>query len=279
MTQFDREYRKVLEKIMKEGVEELNERTGHKTKSLPGVSFVIDQGFPLLTLRKVSVRFFVAEQIWFLMGSRKPSEFLNRYVKAWDSFSNIDGVVTTAYGYRWRHHFGRDQIEGLIKLLEKQPSSRHGVVITWDPSDDGLDASLGGRYKKNVPCPFCFVVNIIGGKLNIHNIIRSNDWILGGVMDVAGFALLQNILAARLGVEVGTYCHTVSNAHVYDIHYEAAAEILKRKGDHEEIKLSPKRNWYERAKKGDDSLVSEIMEQFESQYKPLESIGKLGMVL
>ncbi len=279
MTEFDRCYQDILRKIMEEGVEELNERTGHKTKALPGVSFTVSKGFPLLTLRKVPVRFFVAEQIWFLMGSRRPSEFLNDYVKAWDDFMNIDGVVTTAYGYRWAHHFGRDQIAGLVKLLKKQPSSRHGVVITWDPADDGLDASLGGRYKKNVPCPFCFVVNIIGGKLNLHNIIRSNDWILGGVMDTAGFALLQNILAACLGVGVGTYCHTVSNAHVYDIHYDVAWKLLERKNDHKEIKLKPKKNWFVRAKEGDHSLVEEIMGQFEKQYEPMKSVGKLGMVL
>jgi len=153
------------------------------------------------------------------------------------------------------------------------------VVITWDPADDGLDASLGGRYKKNIPCPFCFVVNIIGGKLNLHNIIRSNNWMLGGVMDTAGFALLQNILAACLGVEVGTYCHTISNAHVYDIHYDAAWKLLKRKNNHEEIKLKPKKNWFIRAREGDHSLVEEIMGQFEKQYKPMESVGRLGMVL
>jgi len=264
---------------MEDGIEELNERTGHKTKALPGVGFSVSEGFPLLTLRKIPVRIFVAEQIWFLSGSRRPVEFLNKYTKIWDDFSNIDGVVSTAYGYRWKYHFGRDQISGLVKLLERQPSSRHGVVITWDSADDGLESSLGNRYKKNVPCPFCFVVNIIGGKLNLHNIVRSNDMILGCPMDVAGFALLQHILAARLGVKVGTYCHSISNAHVYDIHYEVARELIKRDNDHEEIKVKPEKNWLERAEKRDESLADEIINQINDQYSPLEHIKGLKIVL
>lgn len=279
MTEFDLKYQQALKEIMEKGTEEINERTGHKTKALPGVTFSITAGFPVLTLRRIPVRIFVAEQIWFLMGSRRPSEFLNNFTKIWDDFTNVDGAVSTAYGYRWRHHFGRDQIAGLVGLLEKQPSSRHGVVITWDPADDGLMSSLGGRYKKNVPCPFCFVVNIIGGKLNMHNIVRSNDMILGCPHDVGGFALLQCILAARLGVEVGTYTHTISNAHVYDIHYEVARELIGRKNDHQEIKLTPKKEWLKRAEEAEVALAEEIVEQIKSQYRPMSPINGLQIVL
>ncbi|MFA6518360.1 MAG: thymidylate synthase [Candidatus Shapirobacteria bacterium] len=279
MTEFDKQYQEVLREIMERGIEEINERTGHKTKIITGVNLVINKGFPLLTLRKIPTRIFTAEQIWFQMGSRRPAEFLNKYTKIWDDFTNIDGVVSAAYGYRWRHHFGRDQMEGLVELLEKQPSSRHGVVMTWDAGDDGLNSSLGKRNKKNVPCPFCFVVNIVGGKLNLHNIVRSNDMVLGAPMDAAGFGLLQNILAARLGVEVGTYIHTISHAHVYDIHYEVAKELMGRKNDHPEIKLEPKKNWYDRSKVGDETLVDEILGQFEKQYNPGEPIKGIQIVL
>lgn len=276
MTEFDECYKLLLKDILENGVEELNERTGHRTKSLPGLHFAFSRGFPLLTLRSIPVRAFVAEQIWFLMGSRKPAEFLSRHAKIWNEFINIGGVVSTAYGYRWRCHFGRDQIASLINLLEKEPSSRQGVVITWDPSDDGLNPD---RTKKNVPCPFSFVVNIIGGKLHLHNLVRSNDMILGFPYDVAGFALLQRILAARLGVRVGTYSHSISNAHIYDVHYDAAIELLTRMGQANTIDLTAHEDWFARAESGDESLVDEIVDLLHKQYTPNPAIRGLPIVV
>jgi len=279
MTQLDEQYQKVLKKILFEGFEELNERTGHKVKILPGITFEITKGFPLLTLRKIPIRVFVAEQVWCLLGSRKPSELLERFTKIWDDFTNLNGVVTVAYGYRWRYHFGRDQIQGLVKLLSEQPSSRHGVVVTWDPTDDGLDNSLTKRAKKNIPCPYSFTVNIIGGRLCFHNIVRSNDMILGFPHDIAGFALLQRILAAKLKVGVGKYTHSISNAHIYDIHWKVAEELIKRENDHPAIEFEAKPDWFDRARRGDEKLVEEIIEQLKSLYHPQPQIRGLKIVL
>jgi thymidylate synthase len=276
MTDFDRQYRQALAQIMTEGIEELNQRTGHKTKALPGLHFRVNDGFPLLSLRKIPVQVFVAEQIWFLMGSRKPAEFLDQYTRIWRDFTNINGIVSTAYGYRWRYHFGRDQIAGLVRLLEAEPSSRHGVVVTWDPADDGL---LPGRKKKNVPCPFTFTANIIGEKLHLHNMVRSNDMVLGFPHDVAGFALLQRILAARLGVGVGVYAHSISNAHIYDIHYAAAQELIGRRGQDYEIELAAAPDWFGRAEAGDSTLVDEIVNQINSQYEPEPPMKGLPIVV
>jgi thymidylate synthase len=278
MTSFDAQYQKLLKEIMTDGIEEVNERTKHSVRALPGKTIEIeaDDGFPILTLRKIPVRIFVAEQIWFLTGSRRPSEFLSKFTKIWDDFTNVDGVVSTAYGYRWRHHFGRDQIGLLVKLLEKEPSSRHGVIMMWDPANDGLSATF---KKANVPCPYTFTVNIIGGKLHLHLIVRSNDMILGCPHDVAGFALLQRILASRLGVKVGKYTHSISNAHIYGIHYDAAKEIIKRKNNHKPVEVNVPKNSFERAEKGDEKLVEEIVEQINSQYQPMEAIKGLQIVL
>lgn len=276
MTQFDRQYQEAIKKIMREGFEEYNERTGHKTKALPGLTFELDNGFPLLTIRKIPIKIFVAEQIWFLTGSQRPDEFLNKFTKVWDGFTEEDGTVQAAYGYRWRKHFGRDQLGALVKHLEEQPGSRHGVIVMWDPADDGLGC---GTKKKNVPCPYTFTVNIIGGKLHLHLIIRSNDMILGCPHDVAGFALLQYILAAKLKVLPGKLTYSISNAHVYDIHYEAAEEIIKRSNEHPEIKLEAKADWFDRGEKADETLVEEIKGELEKQYEPLEAIKNLNIVL
>ncbi|MFZ3015993.1 MAG: thymidylate synthase [Minisyncoccia bacterium] len=276
MTTFDTTYQKLIKKIMEEGIEELNERTGHKTKSLPGLTFQIDlekDGFPVLTLRKNPIKSPIAEQVWFITGE-KNTEFLRKYTKMWDEFLEKDGTISSAYGYRWRHNFSRDQLGKLVELLQKDPSSRHGVVITWDPSDDGY----GGTPKKNVPCPFAFTVNIIGGRLNLHNIIRSNDMMLGCPFDTFGFALLQCTLAQKLNVKPGIYTHSISNAHIYDTHYAGAEELIKRKNDHPDIFPILPSNIYDRAEKKDETLVDEIYQSFAPFFKPGEPIVGLDII-
>ena len=278
MTKFDALYQDMLRRIVKEGVKEVNQRTKHEVKAVPGLHFSIDlekEGFPLLTLRKIPIKMFVAEQIWFIAGSRKPEDFLRTHTKIWDNFTNPADVVTVAYGYRWRKHFGRDQLKLLIELLQKEPSSRHGVIVTWDPSSDGL----GITSKKNVPCPYTFTVNIIAGRLNLHNMVRSNDMVLGFPSDVAGFSLLQYILAQKLKVRPGVYSHSISNAHIYDNQYAAVKEMLKRKSSHKSIKVALPKSAYDRAEKKDAKLLEQIVDVFQSQYKPQEAIKGLQIVM
>lgn len=278
MTRFDLIYRDMLSRILSEGTREMSERTGHETAAIPGMHFSIDvekEGFPLLTLRKIPIKMFAAEQVWFIAGVRKPADFLRDFTKIWDIFTNPADVVTVAYGYRWRRHFGRDQLGLLIELLEKEPSSRHGVIVTWDPAADGLSLFK----KKNVPCPYTFTVNIIGGRLHLHNIVRSNDMLLGFPADVAGFCLLQHILAQRLGVKVGVYSHSISNAHLYDNQYEAAKEMIGRDHEHAPITVTLPENAFQRAEEKDHALVEEIVADIEKQYHPLPPITGLQIVL
>nr|AIA13120.1 Thymidylate synthase [uncultured bacterium]AIA13349.1 Thymidylate synthase [uncultured bacterium] len=278
MAKFDEIYKSLLKDILNNGQKELNTRTGHETAALAGLTFSLDiekDGFPLLNLRKIPIRLFVAEQIWFISGARKPEIFLRNFTNIWDDFTNPGDVVTVAYGYRWRRHFGRDQLKLLVDLLAKDPSSRQGVVVTWDPAGDGL----GGVSKSNVPCPYTFTVNIINGRLNLLNVVRSNDMILGFPHDVAGFALLQCILAQKLGVKPGIYTHTIANAHIYDIHYKAAEEMISRQHKQSKINLLLAENAYERAEKADVKLVAEIADSLSSQYKPEDSIKGLKIVL
>lgn len=278
MTKFDEIYQNLVKEIMTNGIIEFSERTSYETKAIPGLHFTMDiekDGFPLLTLRKIPIKMFVAEQVWFISGSRKPEIFLRDYTKIWDLFTNPGDVVTVAYGYRWRKHFGRDQLGLLIDLLQKEPSSRHGVIVTWDPAQDGLSLIK----KKNVPCPYTFTVNIIGGRLHLHNIIRSNDVMLGCPADVAGFALLQCIMAQKLGVKPGIYSHSISNAHIYSNHYAGAEEIMRRKNDHPTIRLELPPNSFEKAEKMDKELTDAIIDNLGTQYHPMEAIGGLKIAL
>lgn len=277
MTTFDTIYQNLIKKILTEGIEELNERTGYKTKALPGLTFQIDierDGFPLLTLRKQPIKSPIAEQCWFIQGE-KDTTYLRKFTKMWDKFLEEDGTLASAYGWRWRHHFGKDQLGSLIALLQKDPSSRHGVIITWDPKDDGY----GGTPKKNVPCPYTFTVNIIGGRLHLHSVIRSNDMMLGCPFDTIGFALLQCMLAQKLGVIAGVYTHTISNAHIYENHYAGAEEIIARTNDHKNITLHLPENAFDRAEKKDEAIVEEIFTDLQSQYNPLPPITGLEIAL
>lgn len=278
MTKFDQIYQNLLKQIMNEGIVEVSERTRQETKAVMGLHFSLDiekDGFPLLTLRKIPVKLFVAEQIWFISGARKPEVFLRNYTKIWDLFTNPGDVVTVAYGYRWRKHFGRDQLALLIDLLKKEPSSRHGVIVTWDPAQDGLSLIK----KKNVPCPYTFTVNIVGGRLHLHNIVRSNDMVLGCPADVAGFALLQCILAQKLGVRPGIYSHSISNAHIYDNHYEGANEMIRRTNDHPTIHVQLPENAFELSEKRDIAFADAVVENISKQYNPMEAIKGLKIAI
>ena len=111
------------------------------------------------------------------------------------------------------------------------------------------------------------------------NVVRSNDMILGFPHDVAGFALLQLILAQKLGVKPGVYTHTIANAHVYDIHYDAAQMMIDRPATQKKINLSLPKDAYDRAETKDVTLVEELNEQVQAQYEPGEPIKGLRIVL
>lgn len=266
MTTFDRVYLDALGRIYREGETVQSERTGFATKAIPGVTYELNPaaGFPLLTVRKMFPKFFCAETVWFVAG-HKHAGFLRQFTKGWDAFLEDDGTVETAYGYRWRHHFGRDQLLDLVEHLREEPTSRQGVVMMWDPRDDGLRA----QKKKNVPCPFTWTANIIGNKLNLHLIVRSNDMVLGNPNDVADFALLQAMIAQELGVAVGKLTVSISHAHIYENQYQAVEDILSREvAPHPEIECRLPERSFQRALAADPTLVTELIEMFQSQYAP-----------
>jgi thymidylate synthase len=277
MTNFDKIYRTAIEHVYTQGEDVYSERTGVSTKALPGYTFDMNpsHGFPLLTLRKIPVKLFVAEVVWMITG-KKHLEFLRRYTKVWDEFAEDDGTVQAAYGHRWRNYFGRDQLIDLITHLHEEPSSRQAVVMMWDPATDGLRAPK----RKNVPCPFTWVGNIIGGKFNLHLIIRSNDMMLGNPHDTAGFALLQAIIAQELGVEVGKFTLSISHAHIYGNHFEQAEELLTREDHvHDEIMCKLPEKTFLRALAGDAHLVDEITTMFREQYNPAPSVKRMQVAL
>lgn len=273
MTKFDRDYRDILARIVDEGVLELNQRTGVAVRALPGVTIQVDledDGFPLLSLRKMPMSF-IPEVMWMLSG-KKDATWLSGFTKIWDAFKDEDGTVAAAYGFRWRHAFGVDQIQESIEKLSTDPSTRHAVVMMWDPAED-LTVP-----KKNVPCPVMFTLNIIQGRLNLHLVIRSNDMVLGHPTDVAGFALLTHLLAKRLNVMPGVLTVSISNAHIYENQMEAIREILGRETDTEEVRLVLPVDSYSRACGLDPELVGELKAGFYG-YRPGAPIKNIPIAL
>ncbi len=269
-------YKDLVRDIMTNGTEELNQRTGLKVKILTGINATFDTAtdFPLLILRKIPLKLFVAEMVWYLQGV-KELDFFQKFSRIWDDFMEDDNTAQSGYGYRWRNHFGRDQVASLISMLQKDNSSRQGVVVTWDANDDGLDSAL----KKNVPCVPMWVANIVGNKLNLHFVFRSNDVMLGLPHDIAGFALLQHILAQKLDVSVGLLHYSCSHCHIYENHYAQASELLIREIESKLVNLNLPLNTFDRAMDGDETVVIQIFENLKQQYQPLPSLGKMQIAL
>lgn len=283
MQKIDEIYKNLLLDICNNGVESEDKRLFHctqppsqiKMKAINGACFQIDlqkDGFPLISLRKINIKAFIAETIWFLTGDNKTESFLKKHTKIWEDFTESDGTVTS-YGHRWRKHFGRDQVTGVLQMLQIDSSSRHGVIVTWDAATDSLS---NGIKRANVPCQIALAVNIMDNKLNLHSIWRAEDMILGFPYDIAGNALLAHILAAHLNIEVGSYTHYIANAHIYQSHYHIADTLLERQSNQEKIALTGNSNWFERGSNGDDDLVNEIVDIFKKQYvnfgEPIDNI-------
>lgn len=136
---------------------------------------------------------------------------------------SFEGVVS-AYGYRWRNHFGRDQIRLAIEALREDPTDRRVLVSAWDPMEDGL----GATGQKNVPCPASFTFSTQGKELHSSLFLRSSDVFVGLPYDVMGHALLMDAMAHELRLRPGIMQVTLAHAHLYETHWAMTAEMMKQ---------------------------------------------------
>lgn len=132
--------------------------------------------------------------------------------------------VKSAYGYRWRRHFGRDQIRLSVEALRKDPSDRRVYVSAWDPAEDGL----GEQGQRNVPCPASFTFSVTGGELHSSLFLRSSDVFVGLPYDVMGHALLMDAVAHELKLRPGVMHVTLAHAHLYESHWDLTVEALRQ---------------------------------------------------
>ncbi len=234
--QFYRIYEDLLWRVLHRGHLETNERTGHTVRSWTPVSFSLDLGdgwLPVAGNRRLYPATAAAEVAWMLMGTQDAS-FMMRHAKVvWEKFVETipvltgDGLVSSefegvqaAYGYRWRRHFGRDQLKLAVEALRKNPSDRRVWISAWDPSSDGL----GARGQLNVPCPVGFGFSVVDGRLHSSLVLRSSDIFVGLPYDVQGHAMLMAIVAATLRLPLGVMHFTLAHPHLYDSHFEFAEQ-------------------------------------------------------
>ncbi len=228
MPHFRKEYRKLLKLLLSNGIIEVNERTGVSITMLEGgYSFKLDLSsckLPIAGNRKYFPRVAAAEVAWQFMGTQDPTFIMDAAPKIWGKFVK-DGILETAYGYRWRKHFGRDQIQLAINKLMTNPTNRQLYISAWDPSYDGLgNLSL----PPNIPCPVGFSLTRTGDDLHCSVFIRSSDVFVGLPYDVMGYALTLDAIAASCGLTPGSLHVTLAHAHIYEPHFEYLLESLSR---------------------------------------------------
>ena len=216
-TNFNTIYYNILAEVVRDGSTEYNSRTKQELLQLDPFSFTIDlseNDLPIPANRQYNPYIGAAECAWMLSGS-KSIEWIKKYTCIWDKFS-VDGVMETAYGFRWREAFGRDQLAEAIETLRLDPTSRQVVLSAWNPSVDGLRSPM----KLNIPCPISLILNIKDGRLNGQVIMRSSDLFVGLPYDVLTYSFILSSLAHELDYPLGSLTFFLAHPHIYAKHLE-----------------------------------------------------------
>jgi len=204
-----------------------SDRTGTGTISIFGyqMRFKLDQGFPLLTTKKMHLKSIIHELLWFLQGSTNIDYLKQHDVRIWDAWADEDGNLGPVYGAQWRSWQNQDgttidQISNVIDQIKNTPHSRRLIVSSWNVSEIE-DMALA-------PCHTIFQFYVIDGKLSCQLYQRSADVFLGVPFNIASYALLTMMVARVTGLQYGEFIHTFGDAHLYLDHLEQADLLLKR---------------------------------------------------
>ena len=204
-----------------------SDRTGTGTISTFGyqMRFDLSQGFPLLTTKKLHLRSIIYELLWFLRGDTNIRYLHEHNVTIWDEWADPNGNLGHIYGYQWRSwptpdgkHI--DQITQVIDQIRKNPDSRRLIVSAWNVAEIDTMALP--------PCHTLFQFYVADNKLSCQLYQRSADVFLGVPFNIASYALLTQMVAQITGLEVGTFVHTLGDAHIYLNHTEQVDLQLSR---------------------------------------------------
>src|SRR5437868_8125875 len=218
------QYESLLKYVKKNGVKK-TDRTGTGTISVFGyqMRFDLNEGFPLVTTKKLHLKSIIHELLWFLKGTTNLEYLHANGVTIWDEWADEKGELGPVYGYQWRSwptpdggHI--DQIAKLIAGIKKNPDSRRHIVTAWNPADVD-DMALP-------PCHCLFQFFVADGKLSCQLYQRSADIFLGVPFNIASYALLTHMVAQAVGLEVGDFVHSFGDVHLYLNHMEQATTQL-----------------------------------------------------
>ena len=221
-----KQYLDLLREIRDNGVTK-TDRTGVGTKSIFGhqMRFNLQDGFPLLTTKKVFLKGIIYELLWFLKGDTNIKFLTDNNVHIWDEWADENGDLGYVYGKQWRSWEatdGRviDQISQVVDLIKNHPDSRRILVSAWNPAEIDKMALP--------PCHCLFQFYVADGKLSCQLYQRSADTFLGVPFNIASYALLTMMLAQVCGLEPGEFIHTTGDTHIYLNHLEQVNEQLSR---------------------------------------------------
>ncbi len=220
-------YLTLMQSILDHGTSKMD-RTGTGTLSLFGAQlrFDLQQGFPLLTTKKVHLKSIIHELLWFLKGETNIAYLKDHGVTIWDEWADENGELGPVYGYQWRSWpapDGRhiDQISKVLDEIRRNPDSRRLIVSAWNVADIDRMALA--------PCHAFFQFYVAEGKLSCQLYQRSADFFLGVPFNIASYSLLTLMVAQACGLKAGDFVHTFGDCHLYLNHLDQAREQLSRK--------------------------------------------------
>lgn len=220
------QYLNLLHRILDEGVEK-SDRTGTGTISVFGhqMRFHLDDGFPLLTTKKVHLKSIIYELLWFLRGDTNAHWLQERGVRIWNEWADEDGDLGHIYGYQWRswpdyrgNHI--DQISEVVEQIRHNPDSRRLIVSAWNVAD------LGNMNLP--PCHVLFQFYVAQGRLSCQLYQRSADTFLGMPFNIASYSLLTMMIAQVCDLKLGDFVYTTGDTHLYLNHLDQVHLQLER---------------------------------------------------
>jgi thymidylate synthase len=220
------QYLDLLNHVMNHGVQK-DDRTGTGTKSVFGyqMRFNLQNGFPLLTTKKLHIKSIIYELLWFLQGSTNIKYLNDNGVSIWNEWADENGELGPVYGHQWRSWSTPDggtidQITQLIQAIKSNPDSRRLLVSAWNVSDVNKMALP--------PCHILFQFYVANGHLSCQLYQRSADIFLGVPFNIASYALLTHMIAQVCNLKPGEFIHTLGDAHIYQNHFDQVNIQLKR---------------------------------------------------
>ncbi|MBK9479429.1 MAG: thymidylate synthase [Bacteroidetes bacterium] len=221
-----KQYHDLMRHVLENGTSK-TDRTGTGTISVFGyqMRFDLQQGFPLLTTKKLHLKSIIHELLWFLKGDTNIAYLKENGVKIWDEWADENGNLGPVYGSQWRSWptaDGRhiDQISQLIHQLKNNPDSRRMIVSAWNVGEI--------EHMKLPPCHAFFQFYVADGKLSCQLYQRSADIFLGVPFNIASYAILTKMIAQVCDLQAGDFVHTLGDAHLYSNHIEQAKLQLTR---------------------------------------------------